>query len=94
MKLHPHSVVVRPIVTEKGVRDQTENNTYPFQVHREATKEDVKKAIEEIFNVHVVRVRTINMRGKPRRVRHKYIHLPTWKKAIVKIRDGESISVF
>ncbi len=94
MKLDVHSVIVRPIVTEKGVRDQTENNTYPFQVHPQATKEDVKRAVEETFKVHVVRVRSMNMRGKPRRARHKYVHLPSWKKVIVKIRDGESIGVF
>ncbi len=94
MRADPHTVIIRPILTEKGVRDQTRSNIYPFEVAVTATKKDVKAAVEELFNVHVIDVRTMSRKGKPRTVRYKKYHTPGWKKALVKIREGESIELF
>jgi len=94
MSMDPHTVIVRPILTEKSVRDQTNSGIYPFEVDMSASKKDVKAAVEELFNVHVVSVRTMNRKGKPRTVRYKRCRTPEWKKALVKIREGESIDLF
>ena len=94
MKLDPRSVIVRPVLTERGVKDQERNNTYPFEVHPDATKEDVKNAVEETFNVHVVDVRTMRRKGKPRRTKFQWFHTAKWKKALVRIQDGETIDLF
>ena len=59
IKLESHQVLLRPLVTEKGVHRATRNNHYAFQIHRDATKLDVKSAVEELFNVKVLKVRTL-----------------------------------
>ena len=94
MRMDAHTVIVRPLLTEKGVRKQTENNIYGFEVNVKATKKAVKAAVEELFDVHVVNVRTMTRKGKPRVVRYKRCRTPEWKKALVKIREGESIDLF
>ena len=66
--LLPHQVILRPLVTEKGVHRSTRLNAYAFQVSTLATKTDVRAAIESLFNVKVLQVRTQNRKGKPRRV--------------------------
>ncbi len=63
----PHQVILRPLVTEKGMHRSTRHNAYAFEVNRLATKDDVRRAIEELFNVKVLKVRTQNRKGKPRR---------------------------
>ena len=65
--LPPHQVIVRPLVTEKGMHRSTRYNAYAFEVNKLATKHDVRKAIEELFNVKVTRVHIQNRKGKPRR---------------------------
>ena len=71
IRLEPHQIILRPLVTEKGVHRSTRQNQYAFEVNRLADKKDVKRAIEELFDVRVVKVRTQNRKGKPRRYRFR-----------------------
>ena len=72
--LEPHQIILRPLVTEKGMHRSTRNNAYAFEVHRLATKADVRRAVEELFNVKVLKVHTQNRKGKPRRTRFRSGH--------------------
>ena len=83
------------IITEKSVRLQ-EQNKYTFKVALEATKIDVRRAVETIFNVKVVAVHTMRMHGKPKMIRRKGaapqpVEARPWKKAIVTLRPGQTI---
>ena len=93
-ELVPHQIVLRPLVTEKGMHRSTRYNAYAFEVHRDATKDDVRRAVEELFNVKVVRVHTQNRKGKPRRTRFSSGHTKDWKKAIVKLHSEHRIDFF
>ena len=90
-------IVIRPVVTEKSMA-QAEGtlpqNKYTFEVHRSATKIDIRSAIETMFDVSVANVRTMNYAGKDRRVGRSVGRRPDWKKAIVKLAEGESIDMF
>ena len=94
IELEPHQVIVRPLVTEKGMHRSTRNNAYAFEVHRLATKSDVRRAVEELFNVKVVKVHTQTRKGKPRRTRFKAGTTGSWKKAIVTLDSEHRISFF
>ena len=87
-RLEPYQVIFRPLVTEKGMHRSTRNNQYAFEVSTQASKDDVRRAVEELFHVKVDKVRTQNRRGKPRKHRFKQGQTKTWKKAIVTL-DGE-----
>jgi large subunit ribosomal protein L23 len=93
-RLEAYQVVLRPLVTEKGTHRSTRNNQYAFEVHLQATKDDIKRAIEELFNVVVEKVRTQNRRGKPRKHRFKQGQTKAWKKAIVTLSEEHRISFF
>ena len=86
--LEPHQVIVKPLVTEKGMHKSTRNNAYAFEINRLATKEDVKKAVETLFEVKVLKVATQNRKGKVRRTRFRLGMTKDWKKAIVTL-DAE-----
>ena len=93
MSLHPNEVLLAPVVSEKSYA-LIEERKYSFRVHREAHKTQVRQAVEELFDVHVERVNIVQMKAKPKRrglVRGKK---PGWKKAIVQLREGESIEIF
>ena len=92
--LEAHQVLLRPLVTEKGVHRASRNNQYAFEIHRNATKDDVKKAVEELFEVKVAKVRTQNRRGKLRRYRFRYGRTSDWKKAIVQLHEDHRIDFF
>ena len=94
LTLEPHQIIVRPLVTEKGMHRSTRNNAYAFEVHRLATKSDVRRAVEELFNVTVLRVHTQNRKGKPRRTRFRAGHTGNWKKAIVTLDKEHRIDFF
>jgi large subunit ribosomal protein L23 len=87
--LEPHQVIVKPLVTEKGMHKSTRNNAYAFEVNRLATKDDVRRAVESLFEVKVLKVATQNRKGKVRRTRFRLGQTKDWKKAIVTL-DGES----
>src|SRR5918911_397017 len=93
-KLEPHQVILQPLVTEKGTHQFTRHNAYPFQVNPWATKDQIKAAVEELFNVRVEKVRTQMRLGKKRRYRFRVGRLPNWKKAIVTLHEDDRIEFF
>ena len=92
--LEPHQVILRPLVTEKGMHRATRNNQYAFEVNLLATKDDVRRSIEELFEVTVVKVRTQNRKGKPRRYRFRWGRTKDWKKALVTLHEEHRIDFF
>ncbi|MCH7751470.1 MAG: 50S ribosomal protein L23 [Planctomycetes bacterium] len=92
--LEPHQVVVKPLVTEKGMHRSTRNNAYAFEVNRLATKADVRRAVEELFEVKVLKVHVQNRKGKPRRTKMDYGYTKDWKKAIVTLDAEHRIELF
>lgn len=89
----PHSILLKPIVSEKGY-SEGQAGKYRFEVRKDATKVEIKTAVEKIFKVHVVKVNVINMDGKARRMRQHAGFTSDWKKAIVTLRDGEHIDYY
>ncbi len=94
MNLPVQDVVKRPLITEKAERNREAARQFAFEVHREATKIQVKQAVEKLFNVHVLAVRTAIARGKNKRVGRNVGQRPNWKKAFVTLREGETIALF
>jgi large subunit ribosomal protein L23 len=94
LTLEPHQILLRPLVTEKGMHRSTRNNAYAFEVNRLANKQDIRRAVEEMFNVKVVHVRTLTRKGKPRRSRFHSSETKPWKKAIVKLDTEHRIDFF
>ena len=94
MMLADQDIIRRPLITEKAERAREEARHFAFEVHREATKIQVKNAVEKLFGVHVTVVRTSIARGKNKRVGRNMGRRPNWKKAIVTLKEGESISLF
>src|SRR3954467_11007385 len=92
--LPPHQIVLRPLVSEKGMHRSTRYNAYAFEVNSQANKYDVRRAVEELFNVKVIRVHIQNRKGKPRRGRVRISHTQNWKKAIVKLHSENRIDFF
>lgn len=92
--LEPHQVILRPLVTEKGMHRSLRHNAYAFEVTGAATKDDVRRAIEELFHVKVLRVNTQNRKGKPRRTRFRAGRTKDWKKAIVTLDSEHRIDFF
>lgn len=87
------SIIIRPIVSEKSY-SLMELNRYTFEVDKRATKPHIADAIEEIFGVTVTSVNTMNVAGKPRRLRYNKGITRTWKKAVVTLKDGDKIDLF
>jgi large subunit ribosomal protein L23 len=94
IKLESHQILLRPLVTEKGVHRASRNNQYAFEIHREATKFDVKRAVEELFDVKVKKIRTQTRKGKMRRYKVRYGRTADWKKAIVELHEDHRIDFF
>lgn len=92
MKL-AREIIIKPVVTEKSV-DLMQENKYCFKVAKDANKIEIKNAIEEIFKVTVVNVNTINVHGKMKRMGRTQGMTASWKKAVVTLREGDSIEVF
>ncbi len=88
-----YDVVRRPVVTEKSAGVQEAKNQDTFEVHKAANKIEVKKAVETLFSVKVEAVNIITMPAKRRRVFGRPGHTPAWKKAVVTLKDGDSIDV-
>ncbi len=85
--LIPHDIIVKPIITEKSMDDMAEGK-YTFKVSKKATKTEIKKAVEEVFNVKVERVNTMNVKGKIKRQGMTSGRRPNWKKAIIQLTEG------
>lgn len=94
LDLKPHQIILRPLVTEKGFHKAERCNAYAFEVNPLAGKEDIRRAVEELFNVKVVRVNTQNRKGKPRRTRFRWGRTKAWKKAVVTLDKEHRIDFF
>ena len=86
--------IVRPIVTEKTSAAFQDRGEYTFEVHPEANKTAIRQAIESLFGVKVTNVWTSQQRGKPRRMGGQSGLRPRWKKAIVTLKEGDTIQIF
>ena len=91
--MDPSQVIIRPVVSEKSYVLSAVNK-YTFRVHPDAHKTQIRQAVEALFSVHVVDVRTISVHSKPKRRGVTRGRTRTWKKAIVHIRAGEQIPIF
>lgn len=91
MKLH--DVIKRPLITEKAVSGK-ELGKYVFAVAEKASKTDVRRAVETLFNVKVDSVQTLRMHGRTKRVGSRVAQMSDWKKAVVTLKQGQSIELF
>jgi len=89
-----HDVIQQPLVTEKSTIAREEQNLATFAVNPDATKHEIRRAVEELFEVKVLNVRTMRQPGKKRRVGKFVGRKPAWKKAIVELAEGQSIEFF
>ena len=89
-----YAVVKTVRVTEKGTSQSEKLNQYQIVVDKRANKVDVKRAVEQLFKVKVLRVNTMRVRGKARRERTvQFGHTPSWKKAVVTLKEGDKIEL-
>jgi large subunit ribosomal protein L23 len=93
VSLHPGQVLIRPVVSEKSYEQITQNK-YTFRVHEDAHKTQVRQAVEELFDVTVVRVNILKVQPKPKRRGLTRGTRPGWKKAVVQLKAGDSIEIF
>ncbi|RLC30842.1 MAG: 50S ribosomal protein L23 [Deltaproteobacteria bacterium] len=87
-------IVKQPHITEKATLQKTWANQISFKVHKKANKIEIKHAVETLFKTKVVDVKTMNVRGKRRRVGRYFGKRPDWKKAVVTLAPGEDIELF
>ncbi len=86
-------LLIAPVITEKGTVLQEKNNQYLFRVSPRANKIQIREAVEKIFKVTVTSVRTVTVHGKMRRMGRAQGRKPSWKKAIVTLKEGETIDL-
>ena len=91
MKNDNHDIIRRPLITEKGTDISSEKNGYTFLVAPHANKVQIKQAIEELFDVEVVRVNTMTRHGKIKGRGPRAVQRPNWKRAIVTLADGQTV---
>ena len=91
-KLHNLDTIISPTITEKAT-SLSEFNKIVFKVHKGASKNSIKKNIEKIFKVNVIKINTINLKGKTKMVRNKKTYKSGYKKAIVTLKKGQSIDL-
>ena len=94
MNREPRTIVRRAMITEKGTLIRERENSFLFEVARDANKIEIKQAVEAIFQVKVGSVRTLRVHGKPKRMGRYAGHRPDWKKAVVTLKKGQSIELF
>ncbi len=93
MSLHPNEVLLAPVVSEKSY-SLISDRKYTFKVHKNAHKTQVRQAVEELFDVHVENVNILKVQPKPKRRGMTKGIRPGWKKAIVQVREGDTIEIF
>jgi large subunit ribosomal protein L23 len=93
MSLHPNEVLLAPVVSEKSY-NLIEQRKYAFKIHPDAHRTQVRQAVEQQFDVHVERVNILKVQAKPKRRGLIKGTRPGWKKAIVQVREGETIPIF
>ena len=91
-KLHNLDTIISPTITEKAT-SLSEFNKIVFKVHKGASKNSIKKNVEKIFKVNVVKINTINLKGKSKMVRNKKTFKPGYKKAIITLKKGQNIDL-
>jgi large subunit ribosomal protein L23 len=91
--MDPYQVVIKPLITEKGTA-QNEENQYAFHVHGRANKQQIREAVEKIYEVRVVKVRTMKRQGKTRRYRYTVGRTAAMKKAVVTLHADDHIDLF
>jgi large subunit ribosomal protein L23 len=91
--MQPSQVIIRPVVSEKSFV-LAEAGKYTFRVHDRAHKTQIRQAVEQLFDVHVVAIRTASVKSKPKRRGQTSGRTRHWKKAIVQVRPGETIPIF
>jgi large subunit ribosomal protein L23 len=89
-----YEIIRRPLVTEKSTQQKESGRQYAFEVNRKANKNEIQSAVERLFKVKVLEVRTCNVLGKVKRLGRKYGKRPDWKKAIVTLKEGDRIEFF
>ncbi len=89
-----HKIIIAPSITEKNTSLRMNENKYAFEVAKQATKPEIKKAVEQLFDVKVESVNTVTVRGKERRMGRYSGYKSDWKKAIVKVQKGQTITQF
>ena len=94
LNLDPYQIVIKPLVTEKNAHMAERHNMYAFKVHSQANKNEIRIAVEALWDVKVAKVRTQNRKGKPRRTKSGFTHTQGWKKAIVELHEDDRISFF
>ena len=89
-----YQILKRPLITEKSTMEKEMHNKLLFEVDRRANKIEIKQAVERIFKVDVLDVRTVNVKGKLKRVGRYFTKRPNWKKAVVTIKPGQRVEFF
>jgi len=92
--MDPYQVVIKPLITEKGTIQNETINQYAFQVHQRANKAQIREAVEMIYDVRVLKVRTLKRRGKMRRYRYTQGRTASMKKAVVTLHPDDHIALF
>ena len=87
-------IIRRPLITEKSTRQKESNHQYAFEVHSDANKVEIQRAVEQLFKVRVSQVRTCSVLGKLKRLGRKHGKRPDWKKAVVTLKEGDRIDFF
>ena len=93
MALHPSEVLIAPVVSEKSYA-QIADRKYTFKVHKDAHKTQIRQAVEQLFAVQVEDVKVLKVQAKPKRRGLTRGTRPGWKKAVVKVREGQEIQIF
>lgn len=92
--MNPYQIIKGPLITEKATIQKEANNQLSFEVDRKANRVEIRHAVEKVFNVKVKRVRTVQMKGKVKRVGRALGKRRDWKKAVVTLAKGENIEFF
>ena len=92
--MNPYEIIKGPLITEKGTIQKEANNQLTFEVDRKANRVEIRHAVEKVFNVRVEKVRTMQIKGKVKRVGRTLGKRRDWKKAVVTLAKGENIEFF
>lgn len=92
--MEPTTIIKKPLITEKATYDSGERNRYTFEVDRRASKEDIKRAIEVLYKVRVMKIATQTRKGKLRRYKYGYVAQAPWKRAVVRVHPEDRIELF
>jgi large subunit ribosomal protein L23 len=92
--MEPTNVIIKPLITEKSNHAAQARNTYTFHVHKDATKPQIKLAVEKLYDVKVADVRTMIRKGKARRNKAGWTFGTDWKRALVTLQEDSKIELF